>query len=131
MGLSQKVSLRRSYRRYLLAVFVLLFLAAPVHAQYGDEEAKQVDVCAKYMTQSGWSDSYSVEATVVSGSVLNDKTGSLNYDALSTYAVIFWSDDQATVLKLRSLAGEITSFGTKATDQRGRTWHVSTSDMCF
>jgi hypothetical protein len=99
------------------------------------DEAERLKVCAQYQTRSGWSDSYGGTANVISGSFLNKKAGAPHFDSSSSYAVIFWGNDQATVLKLRSATGNITAYDTKAVevDRRGntgRTWRLSTSSTC-
>ena len=89
------------------------------------------EVCAKYRTRSGWSQGYTVTATVINGSDLNAETGSYSYEPYATYAVIFWDRGEASVLELQSYSGEITAYETSATDQQGRSWKVSTPSVCY
>jgi hypothetical protein len=89
------------------------------------------EVCAKYQTDSGWSQGYTVMATIINGSDLNAETGSYSYEPYATYAVIFWDQGEASVLNLQYYSGEITAYETSATDQRGRSWKVSTPSVCY
>lgn len=88
-------------------------------------------VCAKYMTADGWSKAYKVTATFESGSDLNTATGTFNYEPYSTYAVIFWDKNEASVLKLAYYFGALPPGGVEATDQRGRKWHVAEGYLCY
>jgi hypothetical protein len=96
------------------------------YAQSEEKTAKRQKVCAKYETRSGWSDGYTVTAVMTDGATLNEETGSYNYDSYANYAVIFWDEDEASVLKIQSVSGGVSSVGTRATDQEGRTWKLST-----
>ena len=96
-----------------------------------ESDAQRREVCARYETRSGWSDGYSVEAVMTDGGTLNEKTGSYSYEPYAEYAVIFWGEDQASVLKLQSVTGEISSTGTRAVDQDGGAWRLSTSSLCY
>ncbi len=64
--------------------------------------AEVEEVCAKYRQAFGkWSKSYKVSATLIDGSELRSKTSCYScYDSLSKYAVMFWSNDGTTVIKL-------------------------------
>jgi len=118
----------------LSVVIWLTVIPKPSYAQYGygsDSGPERKEICAKYETANGWSDGYKVSALIIEGDDLNRETESIDYDPLSTYAVIFWGGDQASVLKLDSIIGDISSIETRATDQRGRKWKVSTSDLCI
>jgi hypothetical protein len=54
------------------------------------------------MTKEGWSKKYTVDVTFISGSELNEATNSFKYSSFSIYAVIFWSQEQVTLIKLSS-----------------------------
>lgn len=88
-------------------------------------------VCAKYMTESGWSENYKVEAKIAKGSELNTATKTFDYNSFSTYVVIFWDQDEVSILELESYFGSLSPFGHDATDQIGREWNVSSSPMCY
>lgn len=87
-------------------------------------------LCVKYMTAAGWSQGYRVQATVVKGAELNRRTSSFNYNALSTYVVVFWDPGEASLLELDYYFGSISALGHDATDQLGRAWRVS-SGLCY
>jgi hypothetical protein len=94
-------------------------------------QATKERVCVKYRTQSGWSQGYNVEGTIIRGSELNKRTSSFDFNSLSTYVVIFWRDGQASVLELQYFFGSISAIPIQATDQRGRTWEVSKTSLCY
>ncbi|HXC03376.1 MAG TPA: hypothetical protein VNZ86_01415 [Bacteroidia bacterium] len=95
----------------------------------------------KYLTQEGWSKKYTVNVTFVSGTELNEATNSFNYFAYSDYAVIFWSEGQATVIKISTYLGCgteidkqcITSTYTdiKGKDQKEIEWKICVGDYCY
>lgn len=103
--------------------------------------AKYVQTCTvKYATQDGWSDKYTVEVTFNTGFELNQATNSFSYDGSALYAVIFWKNSKATIIKINGY----TSCGTEATkscctfyndvkgkDQDGREWDICTGSYCF
>ena len=105
-------------------------------------EAKYIQTCAaRYMTQDGWSKKYTVDVTFISGTELNEATQSYKYSSYSVYAVIFWGEGKATVIKLTSyfscgtevdkscitnVIGDI-----KGRDQDGDEWKICTGDFCY
>ncbi|SES84325.1 hypothetical protein SAMN05444285_102245 [Draconibacterium orientale] len=121
--------------KFLLLAFLLLCIGLTSSAKY-------VQTCkAKYKTNYEWSKYYTVDVTFISGSELNTATSTYNYASYSTYAVIFWGDDKATVIKLSSYTGcgtEVTkdcisnTIGNlKGEDQEGRDWEVCVSGYCY
>jgi len=117
----------------LLFLVILLTWAA---------EAKYTQTCkVKYRKNYGWSEYYQVDVTFLSGSELNKATRTYNYETYSTYAVIFWGKDQASVIEVSSYTG-CGSTVTKncitnkignleGEDQQGRTWEICTSNFCY
>ena len=108
--------------------FILLAFARLAHS------AERADVCVKYEKEYGWSKGYSVEGTVISGSDLNLKVGSLSrFKAFSTYVVIFWEKDQTTILELSPMSmGSVPMFESDASDQEGRKWRIKEGhSFCF
>ena len=97
----------------------------------GPSSSERETVCAKYETEAGWSQSYSVQATIVKGSELNRRTGTFNYTPYSTYAVIFWAEGEASMLELEYYSGSLSAYGVDAVDQRGRKWHVARTNYCY
>ena len=88
-------------------------------------------VCVKYETQTGWSRGYQVDATIAKGSYLNQATSTFDYEPYATYAVVFWQQGQASILRLNYYSGSITAYGHSATDQQGRDWNVSKTSYCY
>lgn len=89
------------------------------------------DVCVKYEKEYGWSKGYAVQATIMSGYDLNSAVGGYSkFKTLSTYAIVFWDDDQASIFELPPLSmGSAPMFETKVTDQEGRTWKIKQGHM--
>ena len=67
----------------------------------------------------------------MSGNILNSRTESYSYNVYSTYAVIFWSNEQASVIELQNFYGSFHAYGTNGTDQEGRTWQLSKTSYCY
>jgi hypothetical protein len=85
--------------------------------------AETVDACATYQSTNKH---YKVNITIYSGDELNKATHSLNYLSFRKYAVIFWQQNQASViaLSLPDIIGSV--VGTSGTDQYGREWNITT-----
>ncbi len=72
------------------------------------------------------------------GEELNEVTHTFNYQAFSGYAVIFFSQNQAAVIKSSQVIICGTEFETsclsifnfKGKDQGGREWEICTSLIC-
>ena len=118
---------------------LLFFIASFISFK---SEAKYTQTCvAKYMTQEGWSKKYTVDITFMSGTELNEATSSFKYSSFSVYAIIFWGQGQATVIKVSTFL----SCGTavdhtcitnaisdiKGKDQDGDEWKICVSNYCF
>ncbi len=121
---------------------IILFLSTIILLLITNVEAKYIQTCsAKYMTEDGWSKKYTVEITFISGSELNDATSSYKYSSYSVYAVIFWGEGQASVIKLSgyfSCSTEVTNIcitntytDHKGTDQNETEWKICVSDYCY
>lgn len=95
------------------------------------QEPTQQQLCVKYETEDGWSKGYSVNVTIIKGSELNRRTKTYNYSSYSTYAVIFWGDDQASVIKLSYYTGSIGVYGVSGTDAQGREWKLAKNRYCL
>jgi len=95
----------------------------------------------KYEQQYGWSKKYTVEVTFMTGYELNQATSSYDYSSYSVYAIIFWGEGQASVIKLKSylLCGtEVTCdcidnsiYDLQGYDQDGDKWNICLGDYCF
>jgi len=109
--------------RLLIMVVLCLYVTYPLHA------SEKVKVCARYSTSDGWSKGYSVQATVLKGSELNQNTGTFNYISYATYVVIFWDNDEASVIQMDLTM--LTVMPMQGKDQQGRKWEVAKSNFCF
>lgn len=87
--------------------------------------AEVEEVCAKYRQAFGeWSKSYKVSATLIDGSELKSKTSCYScYDSFSKYAVMFWSNNGTTVIKLDNRY--LSYSGNEGYDQDGKQWELS------
>lgn len=106
----------------LIAFFIILF-SINLHAVEKDI------VCIKYQTQNGWSQAYEVEGTILKGFDLNRLTMSNSYTPLSTYVVVFWDNNQATIIE--SDASMITLLESSGKDQKGVMWKVKKGGICY
>ncbi|MCL5776450.1 hypothetical protein M1105_05545 [Limibaculum sp. FT325] len=104
----------------------LIFLFATLVTPFA-VAAERVEVCAEYESTGK---KYRVMATIAKGSELNRATKSYSYTGFSTYVVIFWSQENASIIKMPF--GPPSAFGSAGEDQEGRKWRVSTSTtFCF
>ena len=105
-------------------------------------QAKYVQTCdVKYMTQDGWSKKYTVDVSFLSGSELNTATNSYKYSSYSVYAIIFWGEGKATIIKVSnylSCATEVdksciaNTYGDiKGKDQNEDEWKICVSNYCY
>lgn len=122
--------------RTLLAAAAILAALLPIEAQARLTETAKV----RYETSDGRSKWYSVDVNFLTGTELNRATASFRYNGFKNYAVIFWGDEQVSVILLNSpilfCALEFTSnclpiLGRmKGPDQEGRQWEVCTAMFC-
>jgi len=122
-------------KKIILFSSLLLFLIFNVSAKY-----VQTSIVS-YMTQDGWSKKYTVDVTFISGSELNDATSSYKYSVYSVYAIIFWGEGKATVIKISNYLAcglEVdkncitNSYGDiKGKDQDEDEWKICVSDYCY
>lgn len=103
-------------KKYLFMFFLLI--------SFNSHAYEVLDVCATY---SNTNKKYKVEAKVFTGTELNDKTKSYDWQPYSKYAVIFWAEGQASIIELDYAYAGITQFGTYGKDQQGNRWELSSS----
>ena len=89
--------------------------------------AERTTVCAKYRKDYGWSKGYQVEATVIRGTELNQKTGTFDYDGFATYVVIFWAEGEASIIRMSF--PPLGAIPMEGEDKQGRKWQISKSMM--
>lgn len=114
---------------------VCAFLA-PATAEARHTQAAKV----RYETSQGKSRWYNVDVNFLTGKELNQATSSFLYNSFKNYAVVFWGDDQASIILIQSpmifcslefessclpLLGKM-----KGPDQEGRQWEVCTALFC-
>ncbi len=90
-------------------------------------------ICAKYRANYGWSKTYRVQATLMSGNELNIATKQYDkYDMFSKYVVIFWAKGQASIIKLDSSLHQFfmsMARGEEGEDQRGTKWKIVSGNL--
>lgn len=106
----------------------LVFFAICTFVSVSSAADREV-ICAKYETQQGWSQGYKVEATILKGTELNQATKTFDYSAFSTYVVIFWDKDEASIIELDF--PYLSAIGQNGKDQQGRRWEVSKGGLCI
>ena len=99
----------------LIVIIFLIFLSFKAFAY------EVLDVCATY-SNSG--KKYKVEGQILKGTELNQRTNSYDYNSYSTYVVIFWANDQATIIELDYYFGSLGPIGSDGKDQQGKPWKV-------
>ena len=130
-----KLSLRKNLLAFALVIISQFLL-------FSNAEAKCVlKATVKYQQQYGWSKKYTVNVTFMSGMELNQATTSYDYSTYSIYAIIFWGEGQATVIKLKSylMCGyEVTCncvqnsiYDLQGHDQDGDKWNICLSGYCY
>jgi len=83
---------------------------------------EKVDICARY---SATGQSYHVQAINTTGFELNQATASFSYNSLGRYIVIFWEQNQASVIEMDGMFFAPTAFPSTGNDQEGRTWEIT------
>lgn len=121
----------------LLGIIGLVALSAmPTNVDARHVQSAKV----RYSTSEGQSKWYTVDVNFLTGLELNTATSSFRYNAFKSYAVVFWGNDQASVILINSpimfCSGEFTNsclpiFGRmKGTDQQNTEWEVCTALFC-
>jgi hypothetical protein len=105
----------------LLGVVAALALLTVITAARAIAE-ERVDICAQYSATGA---SYHVNAISTTGTELNQATHSFNYNTLSHYIVIFWAQNQATVIEMAGIFSSPTYIQSSGTDQEGRSWEIT------
>jgi hypothetical protein len=106
--------------RPVLAILTVLLAAVAFGGSAQGEE--RVDVCAVY---SDTGRTYHVNAIFATGSDLNQTTHTFNYNVLGRYIVIFWAQNQASVIQMNALFGGPSYISSIGFDQEGRSWQIS------
>lgn len=134
MGLTLEIKILSFSKVVIIMKKLVLIITLSLFATYANAyEVKKI--CAKYRTNYSWSQPYQVKAQIYSGQELNQATGNPlgNYDMFSHYAVIWWSQNQASLIQINDIyvAGGML-FNGNGIDQQGRQWELSDSmGMCI
>ncbi len=124
-------------KKLFLTIFLLFLLTKNTWAEF--TERLNVKYERKYY---GWSDYYNVDVTIITGSELNQATQSFNYGIYNTYAVIFWGQGKATVIKLSGylMCGNYAhpnciayNYNLEGIDQNGTKWYIclNADEYCY
>jgi hypothetical protein len=118
--------------RKSLTLFLLLVGSGFAHAEYHEK-------CT--VVYENTSKKYDVSCVYATGYELNQATNSFKYDMYGTYAIVFWSEHEATIIKMRGFfaCGMEASNGCASnnltavhgTDQEDREWKVCDKDLLF
>lgn len=129
------INMKFAFITLLIVLFFGLFFSTQAEASCRREAT------VKYQTRSGWSKSYAVKVNFMSGNELNQATNSLDYSSFSVYAIIFWGENQVSVIKLKGplLCGsevtcsciDNTVFDLQGYDQKSDKWNICLGDLCF
>ena len=124
-------------KKILPLIFVIIFSLSTVELFASCKRVAKV----KYQQKYGWSKLYTVNVTFMTGLELNRATSSYKYSSSSVYGIIFWDNDQASVIKLTTflLCGlEVTCecidnslYDLKGYDQDDDLWNICLSAYCF
>jgi hypothetical protein len=119
-------------KKLLLALMLTLTISAQA------EFRQKMNI--KYKKEYGWSKYYYVDVNVMTGFELNQATRTYDYNSYSTYAVVFWGQGKATVMKITSYIAcgyEATPScisyysSLKGLDQDGDEWYLCLTDYCY
>lgn len=121
---------------HICVLLILLFIISSTICGKCRREAE-----VKYKTSVGWSKWYSVEPIFLTGFELNKATKTFNYNSTSNYCVIFWANNEATIIKIKTLllcGIELdcnclanTILDLEGLDQEGDEWKICLNDFCF
>lgn len=73
---------------------------------------------------------YSVQATLVTGQELIQRTNNLSYQSFAKYVAIFWDKDRVSLINIGGVGG-LSAIPIQGPDQQGRIWQVSSADVCY
>lgn len=117
------MNLKEGFRQWGAALSAVIVLA--LVPSFAAQAVEKQQLCVK----QGGGKSYKVEASIYEGGELNDAMKTSRFTSFAKYVVIFWQQDQVSIIELSFR--NISSLGTEGTDQQGRTWDISTSSICF
>ena len=124
------------------SIFAIIALLISTSLSFGQCERK-AEVKYKRADES-WSKRYVVDVNFIGGPDLNEATGTRNYYMYGVYAVIFWSEEQVTIIDigndnfLSCTASSIDcdcinkmSYDFHGTDQNDRYWEICIKENCY
>lgn len=111
-------------KKFLLLIFITLL---PITSQALTLES----FCVQYKlpNKEQWSNSLVVEAAKLYGSELNKIEKKFIYDSFSTYIILSWTPDVASIVKLK-LPG-LSAVNSLGIDAHNIEWKIKDSDFCI
>ena len=120
---------------------ITLLLAGVIACASGRAEAEYTaHARVRCATAAGMSDWLDVSVTFVTGAELNVATKTTTHSENDRYAILYWTSDQASVVRLASPLTCGVSFERSCLpysgqmsgkDGQGRSWEVCTARFCF
>ena len=107
-----------------MRIFTLFLLSIWFSSAVNADTRIVNDGCVKYLATGK---SYNVEVRIVDGEDLWPKYSWAN--VLTKYAIVFWSQDEATVIDI-GVFGMNMDTGVRGKDLQGREWKVAKSPWC-
>jgi hypothetical protein len=117
-------------------LLLLMFVAFSINANAKFTETLNI----KYEQKYGWSKYYNVNVTFMTGFELNEATKTFNYNSWSTYAIVFWGQGQATIIKLSGFVAcgyeaqpkcLMYNYSLQGVDQDGDKWYICLTQYCY
>jgi len=103
-----------------------LCAALLVLASSAAQASDRIHVCAKAASGK----TYSVDATLITGQELIQRTHSFEYESYSKYVAIFWDQQHVTLINIGGLVAP-NAIPLDGIDQEGRHWQISTGPICI
>lgn len=108
-------------KKSLIAIIAMTFCA---WLSISANASELKEACVKYQrADESWSNGYKVKAFILTGSELNDVTGSNHFDDFYNFLFIPWDNEGFTLLKL-DYRDQISIFEKDFEDQNSRKWRV-------
>lgn len=108
-------------KKSLIAIIAMTFCA---WLSISANASELIEACVKYQrADESWSNGYKVKAFILTGSELNDVTGSNHFYNFYHYLFIPWDNEGFTLFKL-DYRDQISIFERDFEDQNSRTWLV-------
>jgi hypothetical protein len=116
-------------------IMLALIALTPISAQARHTQTSKI----RYATQDGHSKWYEIDVTYLTGVELNTATSSFRFGAFDKYALVFWGENQITIIKFKEFVICGLEFDqscipitgrVRGTDQEDREWEICTASYC-